>query len=637
MILDRYTGWTAKDLKRDEAALISVLTDAGTMFKGKACRCVFCDDRHPSAGIYNGDGHYRYKCHKCGFMGDILDIMAKLDGIAIEEVFKRLKGGPSQPSGASKVSGVPKGQGTGDRPNPAQPGPSTGIPGDITGASRSQPKIYPDIAALKQAMPSPVEAAYKYTEPNTGKIEMLVLRLKTPDGKTFRQCRPVSGGFIQAAPAKPWSLYNRKRIQAADTVVVVEGESCVYSLHEYGVIATTSPGGALKAEYADWTPLAGKNIVLWPDNDPVDQKLGYSPGRKHMQQVESILQSLEPKPQISVIEPTDLDLNEKEDCVDFIRQLEVVHADKTASNTEIQKEIHKALSTAKPRGVASGLSELIEDTISGKRKAIEWPWLSISRLTKALLPGTVTIICGGVGASKSFMLLQAGAYWYRHGIKVAIYELEESRDFHLSRCLAQLSKTSDMTDPDWIKENPEQARALFKEHESFLDSFGACIYASPDTQPTLTQLANWVQDRAKAGCRVIAIDPVTAAAHTGRATWEEDNTFLHSIKRTAVDYHCSVVLITHPIKTVSLADITQLAGGAAYSRFAQTILWLESYAKKTNSVKTACGTAEEEHNRTLHLLKVRNGKGQGLRLAYNFEVEGLTLSESGVILRKKGK
>ncbi len=304
---------------------------------------------------------------------------------------------------------------------------------------------------------------------------------------------------------------------------------------------------------------------------------------------------------------------------------------------EAQAAILEALNKVKPRSIACGVGELIEDSIAGRRVAVKWPWPCIGGLTKALLPGTVTILCGNAGASKSFKLLQAVAYWYENEIKIAIYELEEARDFHLSRCLAQKSATAGITDPDWIRDNPEQARRLSAEHAAFLHNLGACIHASPDTQPTLEQIAKWVQDRAKAGCRVIAVDPITAAAHKRRDTWEEDGAFLHTIKRTAVDYHCSVVLITHPIKSVSNPDMTQLAGGAAYQRFAQTILWLESHADKTSKVKTACGTSEVEHNRTVHLLKARNGKGQGVKLACTFESESLTLRENGIIIRGKNK
>ncbi len=574
-------------IRRDRAALVREIEQAGAQFRGNACKCIFHEDRHPSGGVYCDEmGIWRFHCQaiSCGFSGDIFDVQAKLRNTTPAEILK-----------ASK-------------PTAAKP-----------------PKVYATLDELKAAMPGPVEAVYQYTDPQTGTVDMIVVRYTVGSDKHFRQARPHAGGYIQQAPKKPWPLYNRGRVSKADTVVVVEGEGKVHALQGYGIVGTTSPCGALKGEHTDWTPLAGKNVVLWPDAD--------EPGRKHMAQVEAILQSLEPSPRISLLEPADLDLHGKEDCVDYIKQLEVLHTDKAA----IQSAIMEALGKARPRGVASGLNRLIEDTISGKRQAIQWPWSSIGGLTKALLQETVTVICGGVGASKSFMLLQSGAYWHRQGIKTAIYELEESRAFHLSRCLAQLSSCSDMTDPDFIRDNPEQARALFSEHEAFLDSFGACVYASPDTQPTLDQLAKWVQARAKAGCRIVAIDPVTAAAHTSRASWEEDGAFLHTIKRCAVEYGCSIVLVTHPVKAVSFADVTQLSGGAAYSRFAQTILWLESHDDKTSSVRTPCGTTDVEHNRTLHILKARNGKGQGAKLAYSFESESLTLKEIGIILRKQNK
>ena len=584
MLIDRFTGRTAAELRSNQGALADVLREAGAEVKGKTVRCPFCDDKHPSAGIYrpNGDG-WRYKCHACGFNGSILDVIAKVDGMEVSEVFRRLRSDSE---------------------------------------AKKQPKVYPTVEALKSAVPN-VETVYEYTNPATGKPDLLVIRIKTADGKTFRMARPQSGGFVMQAPDKPWPLYNRGRVWAADTIIVTEGESCVHALHRYGVIATTSPGGALKALHAGWGSLSGKNVILWPDND--------EPGRAHMHQVEGILQQLQPAPRISILEPADLDLQGKEDAADFIEQLETLYTDRA----EIQAAILEALNKAKPRGIASSVHELIEDAISGRREAVKWLWQLIGALTKALLPGTVVILCGNVGASKSLALLEAAIYWFLNGVRVAVWELEEDRAFHLSRCLAQKSGIAELTDPDWIKDNPEKARETFKEHEAFLEGFGACIHASPDTQPTLEQLAKWVRDRAKAGCRIIAIDPITAAAHKGRDVWAEDSAFLNNIKRTAVDHRCSIVLVTHPVKAVSFPDVTQLAGGAAYQRFAQTILWLESHDPKASTVKTACGTTEIEHNRTVHILKARNGKGQGVKLACNFKPESLTLNEIGIIVKVK--
>ena len=55
MIIDRFTGRRANELKRDENALADVLREAGANIKGRVVRCPFCDDKKPSAGIYKSD------------------------------------------------------------------------------------------------------------------------------------------------------------------------------------------------------------------------------------------------------------------------------------------------------------------------------------------------------------------------------------------------------------------------------------------------------------------------------------------------------------------------------------------------------------------------------------------------------
>lgn len=61
-------------------------------------------------------------------------------------------------------------------------------------------------------------------------------------------------------------LYNLHAFIAQDAVFFVEGESCVDKLNTLGIVATTS-GGATSHEKADFLPLAGKTVVIWPDND----------------------------------------------------------------------------------------------------------------------------------------------------------------------------------------------------------------------------------------------------------------------------------------------------------------------------------------------------------------------------------
>ncbi len=572
--------------KRDKTALIAELEKTGAKFKGNSCKCPYHDDKKPSAGIYQDDsGNWRFKCQSCGAKGDVWDIQALNEGKDIAEVLKTAR----IESGASN--------------NKSE--------------SRSRNKVYSTIENLKAICPGTVEAVYQYTNPDTDKIDMLVIRSQTAEGKTFRQASPCNGGFEMKAPEKPWPLYNRGRLQQADTIVVVEGEECVRALHNYGVVATTSPAGAGKAEYADWSPLAGKNVVLWPDND--------QPGRKHMQQVESILQKLELAPRISIIEPADLDLAEKEDAADYIEQIKTIGAD-------VCNELFRAIQQAKPKGMAAGVSERIEDIISGRLEAVSLPWQVLSNLSNAIMPGTVTLICGSPGASKSFMLLQALAHWLEKNIRACVFELEEDREFHLMRVLAQKSELAEVTNFEWVKGNPEIARRVHKENVEFLEAIGRCVWVCPDTQPTLDQLAQWAEERAKAGYRVICIDPITAAAQTAKP-WIEDNAFLQRIKRAATGDECSFVLVTHPSKTVSMPDMNQLAGSAAYSRFAQSIFWLQSHEPKENKIKAVCGTIQLQHNRSLHILKARNGRGHGLSLACEFNSKTLTLKEHGIITK----
>jgi len=65
------------------------------------------------------------------------------------------------------------------------------------------------------------------------------------------------------------------------------------------------------------------------------------------------------------------------------------------------------------------------------------------------------------------------------------------------------------------------------------------------------------------------------------------------------------------------------------------VLWLESHSDRSGKIKTACGTTESAYNRTLHILKARNGKGQGLRLAFEFDSKTLTLQELGLIIKNE--
>lgn len=48
--------------KHDKQALVDQLEKAGATFRGNNCRCPFHDDHRPSAGIFNSESGWRFKC-----------------------------------------------------------------------------------------------------------------------------------------------------------------------------------------------------------------------------------------------------------------------------------------------------------------------------------------------------------------------------------------------------------------------------------------------------------------------------------------------------------------------------------------------------------------------------------------------
>ena len=70
---------------------------------------------------------------------------------------------------------------------------------------------------------------------------------------------------------EPRPLYGLDRLAAKTNapVLVTEGEKAADAAGSLfsGFVAITSPNEAMAAEKADWSPLVGRRVVLWPDND----------------------------------------------------------------------------------------------------------------------------------------------------------------------------------------------------------------------------------------------------------------------------------------------------------------------------------------------------------------------------------
>lgn len=111
----------------------------------------------------------------------------------------------------------------------------------------------------------PATAKWDYLDAE-GKLIAVVYRYD-PLGRK-KEFRPWDAKRRKMAPPEPRPLYNQPGLGAADCVALVEGEKCAQALIDAGVVATTAMHGAnAPVDKTDWSPLAGKAVLLWPDRD----------------------------------------------------------------------------------------------------------------------------------------------------------------------------------------------------------------------------------------------------------------------------------------------------------------------------------------------------------------------------------
>lgn len=126
------------------------------------------------------------------------------------------------------------------------------------------PKPVPKRSMSEAEDLGPVTGKWDYHD-TAGNLIACVYRYDPPSGKQFR---PWDVKTKRQRAPEPRPLYNQPGIVAATTVVLVEGEKAAQALMDIGICATTAMNGAnAPVDKTDWSPLAGKHVLIWPDND----------------------------------------------------------------------------------------------------------------------------------------------------------------------------------------------------------------------------------------------------------------------------------------------------------------------------------------------------------------------------------
>jgi len=158
---------------------------------------------------------------------------------------------------------------------------------------------------------SHVVAVHEYRDATGALVYARARRTTAP--KVLPMHRTDAGEWVRGEPQWPGRkkmLYRLDAIASSNGPVwIVEGEKCADVLTRLGLTATTS-GSSSSARTADWTPLQGRAIRVWPDNDDA--------GRRYALDVAARLKALCCSVEILALDGLCLAI--KEDCADWLQR-----------------------------------------------------------------------------------------------------------------------------------------------------------------------------------------------------------------------------------------------------------------------------------------------------------------------------
>ena len=249
------------------------LFPSGHEFEG--C-CPFHAEKTPSFTLFPGkDGVWRFHCFGCGVGGDVIDFVSKLQGVDTAEAIKILNGdraagrniAPVQIPARDPYAGIIRL----DPPKELAPGkkiilynPKREQNGNIN-PSATYPYMRQDSSIYGYVI--------RHDLPDGGKETPQVCWVRLPDG---REC------WCRLPFEKPRLLYGLPRLSAEGQVFIVEGEKCADAMFETtGRVVLSWPGGTNGVGHCDWSPLAGRDVIIIPDHD--------APGWEARRSVEKVL------------------------------------------------------------------------------------------------------------------------------------------------------------------------------------------------------------------------------------------------------------------------------------------------------------------------------------------------------------
>lgn len=193
-------------------------------------------------------------------------------------------------------------------------------------------------------------------------------------------------------PRPLYALLDLLATPAGSRVFIVEGEKAAGAAREVGLVATTSPHGSKSAGKTDWSPVAGREVVILPDHDDAGERYAADVAR---------LATAAGAKSVRVVRLVELwaGMPEGGDMADL---LEHRGGDVVAIRAEVETLTDKTTATTPTPTPINGAPVIVR-LADVKHEPVAWLWPGRIAL------GKLTLIAGDPGLGKSFLTLDMAA------------------------------------------------------------------------------------------------------------------------------------------------------------------------------------------------------------------------------------
>lgn len=288
---------------------------------------------------------------------------------------------------------------------------------------------------------------------------------------------------------------------------------------------------------------------------------------------------------------------------------------------------------------------------AGKLVTIPMPWQNLSRMSKALRPGTAVVIAGPIKSGKSYIAINLVDHLDNLGHSWTYLPLEDNKQDFTWRQLAVKTNDYRMTDDDpatvvWRQD----ALSLYGEE---INRMSRCVSENPrighkdkngnTVVPRVDpgMVIEWCRAAARKS-RVVFIDPLSQIEFCGRSPWEQEADFVRTILAIAKDTGATIVMVAHTVKrpgksagqSITAEDVQ---GSAMFTRLCQTVILVDGHEPRDSIIYGGSDREIVSHNRTIVVAAARNGPGTRSSYAFNQGHDGPLFEELGMICPRRGK